>query len=79
MRAGVPLFDALLANGRIRPDPCRIGIDTDPDSLGAIGRDGGVSDSLFVVGPPTKGAFWESVAVPDIRLQTDALAKRLAG
>jgi uncharacterized NAD(P)/FAD-binding protein YdhS len=79
VRAGEPLFDALLAAGRIRPDPCRIGIDADPDSLGAIGRDGGVSDSLFVVGPPTKGAFWESVAVPDIRLQTDALAKRLAG
>ena len=78
VRAGEPLFDALIAAGRIRPDRCRIGIDTDPESLGAIAGDGRVSDSLFVVGPPTKGAFWESIAVPDIRVQTDALAKRLA-
>lgn len=78
VRAGEPLFDALVGSGRIRPDRCRIGIDVDPDSLGAIDREGGVSDSLFVVGPPTKGAFWESIAVPDIRGQTDALAKRIA-
>lgn len=78
-RAGEPLFDALLAAGRIRPDPLRIGIDTDPDSLGAIDRAGRVSATLHVIGPPTRGAFWESVAVPDIRLQTHALAKRLAG
>ena len=78
VRAGEPLFDALLASGRIRPDPCRIGIDVDPGTLGAIDRDGAPSRSLFVVGPPTKGAFWESVAVPDIRMQTDALAKRLS-
>jgi uncharacterized NAD(P)/FAD-binding protein YdhS len=78
VRAGEALFDALLVAGRIRPDPCRIGIDTDPDSLGAIAKDGRVSRTLFVIGPPTKGAFWESIAVPDIRVQTDALAKRLA-
>jgi len=78
VRAGEPLFDALLSSGRIQPDPCRIGIDVDPDTLGAIGRDGAASGSLFVIGPPTKGAFWESIAVPDIRAQTDALAKRLA-
>lgn len=77
VRAGEPLFDALLASGRIRPDPCRIGIDVDP-ALGAIGADGKPSDSLFVIGPVTRGAFWESVAVPDIRGQAEKLAKRLA-
>jgi uncharacterized NAD(P)/FAD-binding protein YdhS len=79
VRAGEPLFDALLAAGRIRPDTLRIGIDTDPETLGAIDRDGRASGTLYVIGPPTKGAFWESIAVPDIRLQTERLAKRLAG
>jgi uncharacterized NAD(P)/FAD-binding protein YdhS len=44
----------------------------------AIGRDGAPSASLFAIGPMTRSAFWEVVAVPDIRHQVDALADRLA-
>ena len=39
VRAGEPLLDALLAAGRIRPDPLAIGIDVDPECR-AIGADG---------------------------------------
>ncbi|MFN3944794.1 MAG: FAD/NAD(P)-binding protein [Allosphingosinicella sp.] len=77
-RAGDPLLDALIASGRIRPDPLRIGIDVDAD-FRAIGADGEPSETLYAIGPMTRGAFWEIVAVPDIRGQVKALAERLGG
>lgn len=76
VRAGEPLFDALIGRGRVRPDVCRIGIDVDAE-LRAIGADGRPSDTLFAIGPMTRGAFWESIAVPDIRGQAARIAERL--
>jgi uncharacterized NAD(P)/FAD-binding protein YdhS len=71
--ADEPLLQALLASGRIRPDAMRIGIDVDGDCR-ALGADGRGSDTLRAVGPLTKSAFWEIVAVPDIRRQVQAVA-----
>lgn len=76
-RAREPLLANLLAAGRIRPEACRIGIDVDAD-LRALGADGRASDSLYAIGPMTRGALWEIVAVPDLRVQVDGLAQRLA-
>jgi uncharacterized NAD(P)/FAD-binding protein YdhS len=76
VRAGDPLLDGLLAAGRIRPDPCRIGIDVDAQ-FRALGADGAPSPTLYAVGPMTRGALWEIVAVPDIRVQVEGLAKAL--
>ncbi len=78
VRAGEPLFDALIAAGRIRPDPLRIGLDVDWDCR-VLDADGTPSPSLSAIGPVTRGTFWESVAVPDIRGQADRVAKRLTG
>lgn len=75
--AGNPLLDALLRRGRIRPDPLRIGIDVDAHCR-ALDAQGRASDTLHVIGPPTRGAFWEIVAVPDIRVQLFGLAQRLS-
>lgn len=76
VRAGEPLFDALLEAGRIRPDPCRLGIDVDGESR-AIGPDGASADALYAIGPVTRGAFWESIAVPDIAVQAQRVARRI--
>jgi len=76
-RAGEPLLDRLLASGRIRPDPCRIGIDVDTASR-TITAAGETSSSLHAIGPMTRGTFWEIVAVPDIRAQVRAVAETLA-
>lgn len=76
-RSAEPLLANLLAAGRIRPDVCRIGIDVD-DRLRTIDREGKASDSLHAIGPMTRGALWEIVAVPDLRVQVEALARRLA-
>jgi uncharacterized NAD(P)/FAD-binding protein YdhS len=75
-RSGEPLLDQLTAEGRIRPDPCRIGIDID-EHCRAIAKDGAPAASLFAIGPMTRGALWEVVAVPDIRVQTDRLAREI--
>jgi uncharacterized NAD(P)/FAD-binding protein YdhS len=63
-----PLMASLLAQGLVRPDACRLGVDVDARSR-AIGATGEAIDSLFAVGPMTRGQFYEITSVPDIRLQ----------
>jgi uncharacterized NAD(P)/FAD-binding protein YdhS len=76
-RGGVsPLMDDLLARGWARPDPLNLGLEVDDDGV-LIGKDGTASGQLFALGPLTRGSFWESVAVPDIRSQCARLARRL--
>ena len=67
---------ALLAAGQVRPDPLRVGLDVDPDCR-VLSSDGEPSAILSAIGPITRGAFWESVAVPDIRAQAERVAARL--
>jgi uncharacterized NAD(P)/FAD-binding protein YdhS len=75
-RAGDPLLAQLLKEGRIRADPCRIGIDIDAGCR-TLDAGGASSQTLYAVGPMTRGALWEIVAVPDLRVQTHALARQL--
>ncbi|HEX8642079.1 MAG TPA: FAD-dependent oxidoreductase [Allosphingosinicella sp.] len=76
-RAGEPLLDALLASGRIGPDSCRLGVDVDGDSR-VRDASGEPSATLSAIGPITRGAFWETIAVADIAKQAQAAAKRIA-
>lgn len=63
-----PLIAGLFAAGEIRPDSCRLGVDVDSRSR-AIGADGEARETLFAVGPITRGQFYEITSVPDIRIQ----------
>jgi uncharacterized NAD(P)/FAD-binding protein YdhS len=76
-RTSAPMLGALVARGVIRPDTARLGIDVD-ERMRVIGRDGMANRRLFALGPMTRGAFWEIVAVPDIRGQAWTLARRLS-
>lgn len=76
-RSDDALTAALLADGQARPDPRRLGLDLDAASR-VLARDGSPSDRLLILGPPSRAAFWEVVAVPDIRVRAAALADRLA-
>lgn len=76
-RTTEPLLAGLAARGTLRADAARLGIDVDGTAR-VIGTDGRPNDRLFALGPMTRGAFWEIVAVPDIRTQTWALARRLS-
>jgi uncharacterized NAD(P)/FAD-binding protein YdhS len=77
LRSTDPLLRRLVTRGSIRPDAARLGIDVDSGAA-TVAADGRVNDWLFALGPMTRGAFWEIVAVPDIRVQTWNLARRLS-
>lgn len=72
-----PLLQQLTQAGAIRPDALRLGIDVDAEAR-TISASGRVNADLYAVGPMTRGAAWETVAVPDIRQQVWALARRLS-
>ncbi len=76
LRATDPLVRRLLKQGVIRPDALRLGLDIDRDGH-VMNREGRASDHILAIGPMTRGDLWEVVAVPDIRNQVSALARRL--
>jgi uncharacterized NAD(P)/FAD-binding protein YdhS len=76
LRTTNPALLSLLRQGYLRADPLRIGIDVS-DDCAIINHSGEPSERLFAVGPLTRAAFWEVIAIPDIRVQCAALAKRL--
>jgi uncharacterized NAD(P)/FAD-binding protein YdhS len=76
-RTTEPLLRRLATRGTIRPDEARLGIDVDNQAQ-TINARGEVNRALYALGPMTRGAFWEIVAVPDIRQQTWNLARRLS-
>jgi uncharacterized NAD(P)/FAD-binding protein YdhS len=77
LRSEEPLLKQLQESGLIRPDELHIGIDVDAQCR-VVRRNGQSHDQLFAIGPMTRGAFWEMVAVPDLRQQAWALARRFS-
>jgi uncharacterized NAD(P)/FAD-binding protein YdhS len=73
-QASDPLLARLVAGGHLRPDACRLGADVDAASR-PIDAQGRISSGLFVVGPLTRGAFWEMTSAPDIRQQAAQVAQ----
>lgn len=69
-RVDDPLLRQLLASGTARPDALGMGLEVDAQS-----RVVGPAEGLYAIGPLTKGAFWEIVAVPDIRRQVRDVAR----
>jgi uncharacterized NAD(P)/FAD-binding protein YdhS len=72
-----PAVRSLLDRGLARVDPLHIGIETGPDCA-VVSAAGVPSRRLFAVGPLTRAAFWEIIAIPDIRNQCAKLAGQLA-
>jgi uncharacterized NAD(P)/FAD-binding protein YdhS len=68
-----PLVTDLLQRGEARLDPLGLGLEVDSQCR-LIGRGGEPNPQLYAVGPITRGSFWETVAVPDIRNQVAAVA-----
>ncbi|MBK1970222.1 FAD-dependent oxidoreductase, partial [Brevundimonas diminuta] len=75
--ACAPLTAALIAEGRARLDAVDLGLDLDAEGR-VLHGDGAADPALFVLGPPARAAFWETIAVPDIRQRIEALARALA-
>ena len=68
-----PLMTDLLADGAARGEPLGLGLDVDPAGrlVDAVGRPW---PDVHVVGPGRRGHLWETTAVPEIRVQAEALA-----
>jgi uncharacterized NAD(P)/FAD-binding protein YdhS len=73
-----PVMRSLFDQGLIRPDPLGIDIEVTKDCE-VVDRSGQILPRLFAVGPLTRAAFWEIVAVPDIRVQCAQLAHHILG
>jgi uncharacterized NAD(P)/FAD-binding protein YdhS len=75
-RSSNPIVASLFARGLAHADSLRIGIEVDAHCA-ILDPGGRPSRRLFAIGPMSQAAFWEIVAVPDIRLQTAALSERI--
>ena len=64
------LLRQMIADGLVAVDRLGMGLAVNGDSL--------AGERLWALGPLTKGAFWEIVAVPDIRGQAAHVADRIA-
>jgi uncharacterized NAD(P)/FAD-binding protein YdhS len=73
---GNPAVRSLFDQGLARIDPLHMGIEVASDCT-IVNRWGLPSRRLFAVGPLTRAAFWEIVAIPDIRNQCVQLAERM--
>ncbi|WIY53782.1 FAD/NAD(P)-binding protein [Devosia sp. YIM 151766] len=71
-----PVIRQLIQSGAARPDAMRIGLDVD-ENCALIAADGSVSPRVRVVGPLTRGRYFEIEAIPDIRLQCRAVADNI--
>jgi uncharacterized NAD(P)/FAD-binding protein YdhS len=73
---GEPLLDSLLREGRLVPCPLRLGIRTAP-GYALRDAEGNASAVLFHTGPLLKADYWESTAVPELRVHAARLAAHL--
>ena len=71
-----PVTGPLLASGRARLDPLRLGLELDASGR-VLHADGAADPTLFVLGPPARATFWETIAVPDIRKRIDDVVAAL--
>jgi uncharacterized NAD(P)/FAD-binding protein YdhS len=71
-----PVLRSLLDHGLARIDPLGIGLDS-TNECALVDATGQPSTWLFAIGPLTRAAFWEIVAVPDIRNQCHRLAEHI--
>jgi uncharacterized NAD(P)/FAD-binding protein YdhS len=76
-RLADPLVQHLFAAGRARPGPLQLGLDVDDRGL-LLTRAGLPQRGLYVLGPPTRGRFWEITAAPWIRTRAASMAEHIA-
>ena len=72
------LVAELLQEGLIQADDMAMGMAALPNGT-LLDAQGQASGELFTMGPPLKGILWESVAVPELRVQAKEMAKLLLG
>lgn len=72
------LLRNLLSGGLMAADDMDMGVRVDADHT-VLDRDGRRSDFLLALGPLLRGTLWETVAVPELRVQARRVAETLLG
>ncbi|WP_234788856.1 FAD/NAD(P)-binding protein [Mycolicibacterium iranicum] len=72
------LLQNLLGRGFIAPDDVDMGIDVDRDHT-VLTAAGERSPWLLALGPTLRGTYWETIAVPELRVQARRAAETLLG
>jgi uncharacterized NAD(P)/FAD-binding protein YdhS len=76
-KTDIPLVAGMRNQGWLTPDQLGLGIETDTDG-GLISADGSTVRNLYAIGPLRIPMLFESIAIPEIRVQAENLAKLLA-
>ncbi|MFT0858867.1 FAD/NAD(P)-binding protein [Ancylobacter sp. G4_0304] len=83
-RSRDPLVASLLKGGLARPGPLALGLDCDLQQR-LVNSEGKAVPGLYLVGPPSRGRFWEVTSAPSgrdqcvaVRRDVDVLLKALA-
>ena len=72
------LLQNLLRRGLVAPDATDMGVRVDPDHT-VVDAAGERSDLLLALGPMLRGTYWETIAVPELRVQARRVAETLLG
>lgn len=75
-RSSHSLIANLREQGLIRPNALGLGLDTADDGA-VVDAQGNRSTLLYTLGTPRKGHLWETIAVPELREQAQALVATL--
>ncbi|GFE67526.1 beta-lactamase domain-containing protein [Chroococcus sp. FPU101] len=75
-RSSVPLIASLHSQGLVRPNKIGLGLDTAVNGA-VIDANGQTSTLLYTIGTPRKGNLWETIAVPELRVQAQGLARQI--
>lgn len=70
-----PLIQQLLADGHARPGPHGLGLETTVDDGALIDGHGQPQPAIRVVGSLRIGTLWESLAIPELRVQAEQAAR----
>ena len=73
-RTDHPLVRALLSKGFAKPDHVGLGLEVTADCA-VVDASDRPHHALFATGPLTRGAFWEMLAVPELRRQAPETAR----
>lgn len=71
---GMPLIQNLLTASSVQPDDMDMGVSISED-FAVIDSQGNPSEQIFAIGPLLRGAFWETMAVPELRGQALRIAQ----
>ncbi len=66
---------SLIQAGYLEEDPCGIGVHSAPNGMALA--NGRTSSDLAIIGPLRKADLWESIAVPELRVQAEQTADAL--